>query len=35
MKALVLIANIFIVAFLARDVRRPATQLESDHSAKI
>jgi len=31
----VLIANIFIVAFLARDVRRPATQLESDHSAKI
>jgi len=36
MKALVLIANIFIVAFLARDVRRPAViQHGLDHSAKI
>ena len=35
MKALVLIANIFIVAFLARDVHRPATPPQSNSSAKI
>jgi uncharacterized membrane protein (DUF2068 family) len=35
MKALVLIANIFIVAFLARDVRRPVGQPQCNSSAKI
>jgi uncharacterized membrane protein (DUF2068 family) len=34
-KALVLIANIFIVAFLARDVRRPVAQPQSNSRAKI